>query len=78
MVRRLARKVAAQQARTKERTVAEANAHGYEAGEDLPAGDWQIDGPLPDAILESPNLPLDPPLPDVPLHQEARHVAVAV
>lgn len=75
--------------------MAEAHAHAYEAnsptvarrragaGEDLPAGDWQIDGPLPDAILESPNLPLDPPLPDVRLpmkkpHWKATHYAVDV
>ena len=67
--------------------MAEAHAHAYEAnspavarrraGEDLPAGDWQIDGPLPDAILESPNLPLDPPLPDVPLPMKKPHVKAA-
>ena len=52
-------------------------------GERLPAGDWHIHGPLPDAILESPNLPLDPPLPDVRLpmkkpHWKAAHYAVDV
>ena len=42
------------------------------ASERPPAGDWQID-PLSDAILDSLNLPLDPPLPDVPLHQTKAH-----
>ena len=75
--------------------MAEAHAHVQEvappaktrrrplASERPPPGDWQIEGPLPDAILESPNLPRDPPLPDVPLpetkaHRKATRYAVGV
>ena len=41
--------------------------------ERLSAGAWRIDGPLPDAVLESPNPPLDPPLPDVRLPMKKPH-----
>ena len=75
--------------------MAEAHAHVQEvappakarrrprASERPPAGDWQIEGPLPDSILESPNLPHDPPLPDVRLpmkkpHGKAAYYAVDV